>query len=258
MLKKKIRYEDLDGNPIEETFYFHMSPIDIAEFEGEYGGDLADQMRRIAGTSDTKQVMPMFRDMVGRTVGRKSDDNKRFIKTPEIRDEFMQSDAYSALLIEFLKDPQSALEFMIGILPASLGKAAGPQMAATMAATATKSGLLTHDDAVAMTRQMAPGNNLTIKEVSLDPVGMPHTFAEVVTTAGEAKGVSFQGSFVDEAPTEAATSNEEVPAKSIGEFSRAQLMEMDDETFFTLAGDPRKWHKTILAIAMARRAGAKE
>jgi len=50
----------------------------------------------------------------------------------------------------------------------------------------------------------------------------------------------------------------EEPKDDITKYTRAQLMEMDEDKFYTLVGsDSRKWTKAVLSIAMARRAAEK-
>jgi hypothetical protein len=50
----------------------------------------------------------------------------------------------------------------------------------------------------------------------------------------------------------------EEPKDDITQYTRAQLMEMDEDKFYNLVGsDSRKWTKAVLSIAMARRAAEK-
>ena len=51
-------------------------------------------------------------------------------------------------------------------------------------------------------------------------------------------------------PTEVA------PKKKLEEYTRAELHEMSDDEFYEVVGrDAKKWSKTVMGIAMARRAG---
>ena len=50
----------------------------------------------------------------------------------------------------------------------------------------------------------------------------------------------------------------EEPKDDVTKYTRAQLMEMDEDKFYNLVGsDSRKWTKAVLSIAMARRAAEK-
>jgi len=47
----------------------------------------------------------------------KSDDGKRFIKSPELRAEFEQTAAYDELFIELATDDKKLTDFFIGAFP---------------------------------------------------------------------------------------------------------------------------------------------
>jgi hypothetical protein len=56
------------------------------------------------------------------SIGQKSDDGKRFIKSDQISLEFTQSPAYSKLFVELGTDAEKIAEFIIGCLPRELGR----------------------------------------------------------------------------------------------------------------------------------------
>lgn len=124
MLKKTITYNDLDGNPITEDFYFNLSKAEIAEWKLRAikdGKDSLDEiLKNISESKDGSVIIDMFREILSKSVGRRSEDGKRFIKNQEIIDEFMQSDAYSVLFMEFLTDASSSAKFINSVLPADL------------------------------------------------------------------------------------------------------------------------------------------
>ena len=49
--------------------------------------------------------------------GKKSDDGRRFIKTPEISEEFAQTEAYSDLFMLLATNAEEAAKFVNGIVP---------------------------------------------------------------------------------------------------------------------------------------------
>ena len=59
------------------------------------------------------------------SIGRKSDDDLRFEKSPEITKAFKETDAYSELFMELVGDPEKSAEFINGIMPASLREKVG-------------------------------------------------------------------------------------------------------------------------------------
>jgi len=119
MIQETIKYHDLEGNPCEDTFYFHMSKAELAAVT-QTEGDFAAYLRKIVATDDAKKILDEFKKIIEMTVGQKSDDGKRFIKNDEIRSKFMDSDAYSEFFMKLLTDADYASRFVNGIMPADL------------------------------------------------------------------------------------------------------------------------------------------
>lgn len=118
MLKKTMKYIDYDGNEREEDFYFNLSKGELAEMELSLNGGLEGMINRIIQEKDNKKIVATFKDLILRSYGKKSDDGKRFIKSPELTEEFTQTEAYSDLFIELASDADAAAAFVNGILPA--------------------------------------------------------------------------------------------------------------------------------------------
>lgn len=122
MLKKTITFNDLDGNPITEDFYFNLSVAEIAELEMGYKDGFSNHLLTIGKGENGDQIMAAFKDLITKTVGRRSEDGRRFIKSQEITDDFLQTDAYSQLFIELLTEPNAGVEFVKAIVPTDLAK----------------------------------------------------------------------------------------------------------------------------------------
>lgn len=120
MLKKEITYFDLDGNQVTETFYFHLSKMEVLELEVEFPGGLGEYLRRIKEADDGKKILAAFREVIGRTIGRRSADGKHFEKNEQIRNEFLGSDAYSELIFHLATDAKAGAEFMNAVVPSDL------------------------------------------------------------------------------------------------------------------------------------------
>lgn len=124
MFKKTITFKDLDGNSITEDFYFHMSPAELMEAESTFEGGFSDHLRAIIKTQDGGKVFVAMKDILSKAIGRRSDDGRRFIKNQEIIDDFFQSDAYTELILEWLKNPQDAVDAFNAMLPDNLDQIA--------------------------------------------------------------------------------------------------------------------------------------
>lgn len=122
MLKKVIEYTDYDGNSRKETFYFNLSKAEIAEMELSTSGGLAQMLQKIIDEKDQPKLVAMFKDLILRSIGEKSPDGKRFIKSEEISDSFKQTEAYSELFMELATNADAASAFVNGILPAGFSE----------------------------------------------------------------------------------------------------------------------------------------
>ena len=117
MLKKTITYVDYDGNERTEDFYFNLSKAEIAEMELSTAGGLDKMINRIIAEQDGKRIIELFKNLVLKAYGKKSDDGKRFIKSKELAEEFSQTEAYSDLFMELATDAEAAAAFVNGIVP---------------------------------------------------------------------------------------------------------------------------------------------
>lgn len=117
MLKKTIKYEDYNGVEREEDFYFALNKAEIFELQTTTEGGFYERINKAVKAQDMVSVMKLFKDIILKTVGKKSDDGKRFIKSKEISDEFEQSPAYPILFMELATDANAAKDFMTAVIP---------------------------------------------------------------------------------------------------------------------------------------------
>lgn len=120
MLKKVIKYTDLEGKPVEDEFYFHLSINDLLAWSEDTQGGLLEELERVSKSDHGPTVLATFRKILARSVGRKSEDNKSFEKDPKTTSAFINSDAYSSLLFEMLQNATSAAEFVNAVIPKEL------------------------------------------------------------------------------------------------------------------------------------------
>lgn len=117
MLKKVIKYTDYNGIDREETFYFNLSKADLVEMELSVDGGFAEFVKKVVETKDQKELMKLFKNFILKAYGEKSDDGKRFMKSPEISEKFASTEAYSELFMELLTDSEAAAKFVNGLAP---------------------------------------------------------------------------------------------------------------------------------------------
>lgn len=120
MIKKTLKYNDFDGNPVTEDFYFGLSKAELAEMALAEDGGFRDRLQALVDGGDAKKIMHEFKGIVAMTVGKRSADGKRFAKSDDISADFMQSNAYSELFMELVSNASFAADFMNGIMPSDM------------------------------------------------------------------------------------------------------------------------------------------
>lgn len=117
MLKQKVKYEDFDGNIQDETLYFNLSRMELVALQGRYGKeDMAKYIEKLIEDKNLEKMYELLNDIVLTAYGVRSEDGKRFIKNEQIREEFVQSLAYEALIEDFHDETRKVLEnFITGI-----------------------------------------------------------------------------------------------------------------------------------------------
>ncbi len=120
MLKKRIKYEDYNGETREEDFYFNLSKAELTEMMFSVEGGLDNKIRKIIDAKNTPESIKLVKDIIIKSYGEKSADGKRFIKSKELTEAFMQTEAYSELYIELATNDIAAADFIFGILPTSI------------------------------------------------------------------------------------------------------------------------------------------
>lgn len=122
MIKKTIKYTDYNGVEREEDFLFNLSKAELMEMEMGTTGGLAEMIQKIVASKDAPAIIKIFKDLVLKAYGIKSDDGKRFIKSKEIAEGFAQTEAYSILFMELATDSDAAANFIKGIVPTDMSK----------------------------------------------------------------------------------------------------------------------------------------
>lgn len=130
MLTKTITYKDYDENERTEKLYFNMNQLELTEFAMDLPEDVfkmesntADENQLAAHIVDTlgnKGVMNFIKRLVLDSYGVKSEDGRRFIKNDTLKEEFSQTGAFDALMIELMSDDKAAAAFVNGIISPDL------------------------------------------------------------------------------------------------------------------------------------------
>lgn len=122
MLKKTVTYVDFNGVERTEDFYFNLTKAEVTEMELSVNGGLSKMIEEIVKSNDNMRIVNLFKEMVLKAYGEKSEDGRRFIKSEELSKAFSQTEAYSEIFMELALNEGKAADFINGILPANLDK----------------------------------------------------------------------------------------------------------------------------------------
>lgn len=117
MIKKTVTYKDLNGKERTETFYFHYFESEIMDMEMSEEGGLAERIQRIIDAKDQASLLKVIKKFVIDAYGVKSDDGRRFTKSQEVKDAFVECPAYSKIYMELLTNDELAAEFVNKVVP---------------------------------------------------------------------------------------------------------------------------------------------
>ena len=120
MLKKTITYTDYDGLERTEEFRFNLTKAELMEMDLTTVGTFSKLMQKIIDEKDMVRLAKYFKELILKSYGVKSDDGKRFIKSPELSEAFSQTEAYSELYMELLGNSEYAVKFIQQVMPKDL------------------------------------------------------------------------------------------------------------------------------------------
>ena len=120
MYKITETYTDYDDNQRTEDFYFNYSEAEIADLQFSVPGGLAGMIDKIIKTNDMPKLVELFRELIQKAYGEKSNDGRRFMKSPELTKEFTETVAYSQIYMRLATDSKAAQEFINKVVPKSM------------------------------------------------------------------------------------------------------------------------------------------
>lgn len=116
MLTKNITYTDFDGNERKEVHHFNLTKAEIAEYNAFYAdrGGVLQYLSRLVEEEKEYELIMAFKELILRSYGERTPSG-RFVKSQEIRDSFMATEAYSELFMEITSSQEKASAFINGL-----------------------------------------------------------------------------------------------------------------------------------------------
>lgn len=122
MFKKTMTYTDWNGVERTEDVYFNLSKAEILEMQLTTEGGFDSMLERMIKAKDTIALVKLYKQLILKAYGKKSEDGRRFEKSEEITREFIESPLFSDVYMELTLDDEKAQEFVRGIMPADLSR----------------------------------------------------------------------------------------------------------------------------------------
>lgn len=120
MIKKTVTYNDFNGKSHTEDFYFNLTKAELLEMESSVSGGYSSMLEGIVQAKDNHAIVNIVKEILLKAYGKRSDDGKLFMKTPEIRQELEFSNAFPEIYFDILSDEDKASEFINALVPNEL------------------------------------------------------------------------------------------------------------------------------------------
>lgn len=121
MFKKTVTFHDYAGNEKTEDHFFNLNKAELFELELLAGDEkdqgLTETINRVAKDGKPREIIALFKMIIEKAYGKKSEDGSRFVKSVKIWEEFSQSEAYSEIYFELVTNAEAAAAFVRGIMP---------------------------------------------------------------------------------------------------------------------------------------------
>lgn len=124
MRKETITYVDYNGTERTEDHYFNLTEAELMDKQFGTVGGFDALVQKIIDTKDQPGLIKIFKEFIREAYGVKSVDGRRFMKSPEILAEFVETPAYSKLYMKLATDADAAAKFINGCVPADIAKQA--------------------------------------------------------------------------------------------------------------------------------------
>ncbi len=127
MYKRTITYTDYFGQERKEDVYFNLNRSELTKLQLSTQRGYVNMLQDLIDKNDGPTIMKTFDEIIRMAYGEKSEDGRRFIKSPELSEAFTQTPMYDQLYMELCTDAKAAAEFVNNIIPQDLRDEASKQ-----------------------------------------------------------------------------------------------------------------------------------
>lgn len=117
MYRTDVTYENFDGEQVTETCYFNLTKAEMLQLQLQYPEGYQVYLQRLVDDNNRKAMIDEFKHILSMSYGERSADGRKFVKSEEISNAFMASEAYSELFIKLISEEGYAEKFMSAVMP---------------------------------------------------------------------------------------------------------------------------------------------
>lgn len=119
MFVKEITYEDpFTEELVTKKYYFNLNKAELLELQQSKPGGFANIIQSIIDEKENEKLIPYFKEIIAMSYGQRTPEGG-FIKSKELTEQFMASEAYSELFMSFF-EADNLIKFIQGIMPKKL------------------------------------------------------------------------------------------------------------------------------------------
>lgn len=124
MLMKTVTYKDYNGVEKTRDLYFNLSEAELFELQWTKDGGYSEWAKRIINAKKETTLMQVFKEILLKSYGEKSDDGEHFRKSQQITEDFYNSPAYNIIFMELVTDDKAAADFFNRVVPEEISQKA--------------------------------------------------------------------------------------------------------------------------------------
>lgn len=130
MIKETLTYTGYDGETVTEELYFNLTKFEATELAIELPNGLMDKFQNVKSETaaediaaitkgmSNKELMNFIKSLVIKGYGVK--EGRLFVKDEPVTRGFVNSRAFHTLMMEFIENPEKAIEFMDKVFEADI------------------------------------------------------------------------------------------------------------------------------------------
>lgn len=112
MITETLTYVDFGGTERTEDFYFNLTEAEVLNLSLSKEGGMEAYIKKIVNAKSQLELVKLFQDVLRISYGKKSEDGRRFEKSPEIFADFEATQAYSDFYMSLVTNTEKAIAFI--------------------------------------------------------------------------------------------------------------------------------------------------